>query len=307
MKPIMRCYRLCLIPGVLLIWLACTKEPVSAPILSVTEPACACPRDGRIPLQPGDSHLYHKDGVSIRRIQRGGTAIQQPTRWQDNKKAAYTIAFDDSRPSHFQVVLPELLKRGISGTFYLNTKVIKRWVPWQYMAEMGQEIGSHTWSHVRCSSLTEASFRQELKLAIADLEQHILDVSPVRSFSFPFAAFNDMNKRVIREYHLSARCGGGINSNTITDKELNSLKGIGIYPPYDIDKINSYVDMAIKSGGWIILYFHSVSAKEETSNEKIPLSLFKKHLDYVCSLRDSLWIAPQGDVAEFIQAREPAK
>jgi peptidoglycan/xylan/chitin deacetylase (PgdA/CDA1 family) len=306
MKPNMRCYGLCLVPALLMIWLACAKEPVSAPILSITEPACAGQRNGKI-LQPGDLQFYRKDGISIRRIQRSGTTVQQPSLWKENKKAAYTIAFDDSRPSHYQVVLPELLKRGIRGTFYLNTKVIKRWVPWQYMAETGQEIGSHTYSHFRCNYLSEDVFRLELARAIRDLELHIPDVSPVRSFCFPFGAYNDMNQRVVQEYHLSARCGGGINSNTITVAELNSLKGIGIYPPYNIDKINSYVDATIKSGGWLIIYFHTVSAKEETSNEKIPLSLFKKHLDYVCSLRDSLWIAPQRDVAEFIQAREPAK
>ncbi len=307
MKPIIRCFGPFLVPGLLSIWLACMKEPVSAPLRSVTEPSCAQQRDGNIPQQPGESHRYRKDSVTIRKLHRSGTNPQRPHRWKNNKKAAYTIAFDDSRPSHHQVVLPELLRRGINGTFYLNTKVIRRWVPWQYMAETGQEIGSHTWSHFRCSQLSEAAFRVELARAIRDLERHIPDVSPVRSFSFPFAAYNDMNQSVVQEYHLSARCGGGINSNEITLEELNDLKGISVCPPYDIEKMNSYVNMTIDSGGWLILFFHSVSAKEESTYDKIPLSLFKKHLDYVCSLRDSLWIAPQGDVAEFIQAREPGK
>jgi len=306
MKPIMRCW-LCLVPVMLPIWLACMKEPVSAPLRSVTEQSCALQRDGKIPLQPGELTGYRKDVVTIRKLHRAGPHPQRRNRWKNNKKAAYTIAFDDSRPSHYQVALPELLKRGINGTFYLNTKVIRRWVPWRYMAETGQEIGSHTWSHLRCNQLSEAMFRMELARAIRDLELHIPDVSPVRSFSFQFAAFNDMTQRVVQEYHLSARCGGGINSNAITEEELNNLKGISVCPPYDIDKMNSYVDTTIDSGGWLILFFHTVSAKEESNTDKIPLSLFKKHLDYVCSLRDSLWIAPQGDVAEFIQAREPAK
>jgi peptidoglycan/xylan/chitin deacetylase (PgdA/CDA1 family) len=277
MKIIVRRIGLYAVLGMMCCWTGCSKQPVTA--------------------------MNPPSGESDSIINHGAIPKILPGRWKDNKKAAYTIAFDDSRPSHYQVALPELLARGLQGTFYLNTKVITKWQPWQYLLEAGQEIGSHTWSHVNCSKLSEDMFREELARAKRDLERHIPDVQPILSFSFPFGAFNEMNLRIISEYHLSARCGGGINCGDIKADELNCLKGIGVYPPYDMARINGYVAEVIKNGGWLIIYFHSVSAKEESANAVIPLSLFRKHLDYVCSLKESLWIAPQGEIAEFIRAR----
>jgi peptidoglycan/xylan/chitin deacetylase (PgdA/CDA1 family) len=44
----------------------------------------------------------------------------QILRWKDGKKAAFMLAFDDGCPSHLKHVIPELEKRKIPGTFYLN-------------------------------------------------------------------------------------------------------------------------------------------------------------------------------------------
>lgn len=40
--------------------------------------------------------------------------------WKDDRKAPLVLMFDDSMPSHVKTVLPELSKRKLVGTFYVN-------------------------------------------------------------------------------------------------------------------------------------------------------------------------------------------
>lgn len=41
-------------------------------------------------------------------------------RWKDDRTAVFLLMFSDSLPSHYQIVVPELLKRGLTATFYVN-------------------------------------------------------------------------------------------------------------------------------------------------------------------------------------------
>lgn len=39
--------------------------------------------------------------------------------WPGGKRAAFLLAFDDNAPTHLDVVIPELEKRRMAGTFYI--------------------------------------------------------------------------------------------------------------------------------------------------------------------------------------------
>jgi len=85
------------------------------------------------------------------------------------------------------------------------------------------------------------------------------------------------------------------------------LKAICATKPCDINAMNQRVQETIKENGWAIFCFHSVSPEEEYTESTIPLSLFRQHLDFVCDMKDSLWIATQGHVAKYIKTRENAQ
>ena len=40
--------------------------------------------------------------------------------WYNFKKGAICLTFDDGHQSHIDIAIPELNKRGIPGTFFLN-------------------------------------------------------------------------------------------------------------------------------------------------------------------------------------------
>ncbi|WP_162525149.1 InlB B-repeat-containing protein [Rariglobus hedericola] len=81
----------------------------------------------------------------------------QVARWKDNKTACFLLMFDDSCPSHFQVAIPEMVKRGMIGTFYVNpggsgyTSNAAQWNT--VIPQLGMVYGNHTWSHANTTTL----------------------------------------------------------------------------------------------------------------------------------------------------------
>ena len=82
--------------------------------------------------------------------------------WQDDRTATFLLMFDDSCPSHWQMAIPEMAKRQLIGTFYLNcgkaefTKFRKQWETIALPA--GMVMGNHTATHqgVRDAANAEA-------------------------------------------------------------------------------------------------------------------------------------------------------
>ncbi len=237
----------------------------------------------------------------------GGPPAVTVCRWPMDKAAAYTVGFDDFRDSHFDVARPELNRAGIKGTFYVNTRSVTRWNSLRRMAEEGHEIASHTWSHPRCSDLAENNLSREIERAIEDIRNHLPAVRKVPSFCYPFGLLDETSRAVVSRYHLSARSGTeGIETGDAEQTDLQALKAIGVYPPYDIDRLNASVTEAVASRGWIIVYFHSISDRNRSGPTTIPLGLFRRHLSFVRDRKAELWVATQGQAASYLLMRQNA-
>jgi len=100
----------------------------------------------------------------------------QIAKWRDNRTAVFLLMFDDSWPSHFQVAVPELAKRGLTGTFYINPgkgeykKFAQEWE--EKVWKQGMAYGNHTMTHQGANDLDEA--RRE----ISECTQVILKTVP---------------------------------------------------------------------------------------------------------------------------------
>lgn len=262
---------------------------------------CGCERK----LEMVSSREDPADEPNVK-IEAEYVAQVQKCMWFEDKVAAYTISFDDARASHYQVAGPLLHQRNICGTFFINTREIKDWSGWQNLADMGHEIGSHTWSHPRMTALTEAQQRAELEHAIFDIRSNLRGAPPVYSFCYPYGLFDDALRRVVQEYHISARGGGGVNRSGLSDEALTMVRGSGVYPPYDMTLFARILAEALSKKGWVNVYFHSVSARDDSNDTTIPLRRFIEHLDDVEKVRGQLWIATQAQVANYIRLHRDA-
>src|SRR5438552_12587277 len=67
----------------------------------------------------------------------GGPGATTALKWKDGKKAVFLLMFDDSAPSAVKTVIPELKKRGMTGTFYLS--------PGGGLSKLSQRLGKRDW------------------------------------------------------------------------------------------------------------------------------------------------------------------
>src|SRR5579864_2757601 len=90
----------------------------------------------------------------------GLTVAQTPTLrvlpWNDHS-AAVSLTFDDARPVHLDLVVPELNKRHLSATFFVIVSKLTRLDDWRRAQAQGHEIGNHSVTHEHVATLTIAS------------------------------------------------------------------------------------------------------------------------------------------------------
>ena len=227
--------------------------------------------------------------------------------WKNDKRAAYTIAFDDVRPSHYLISAPELYQRKMVGTFNLNTANVSDWNRWRTVAKQGHELASHTVHHVKLTALNDNSIRWELQKSKQMIETMVPENGPVLSFTNPYGMGDERVKSIVKQYYLSERDNWGINDSSMTPEQLYDVKGVGAYPPFDEAKLKEKLELTLKKRAWILVYFHTVTTNPDTTDIcQCPLDFFIAHLNFVQSKRDSFWIATQRDVAKYILARTGA-
>jgi hypothetical protein len=85
-------------------------------------------------------------------VSEGNTTIAS---WKDNKKGAFTLRFDDSMWSHHDHAIPSLIKRGLTGSFFLNPALERYGYginTWESLASRsGMEMCPHTMYHLGTS------------------------------------------------------------------------------------------------------------------------------------------------------------
>ena len=88
----------------------------------------------------------------------GLSAAQTPTLrvlpWNDHP-AAVSLTFDDARPVHLDVVVPELNKRHLHATFFVIVSKLTRLDDWRRVQAQGHEIGNHSVTHDTRRALTK--------------------------------------------------------------------------------------------------------------------------------------------------------
>lgn len=223
--------------------------------------------------------------------------------WMNFKKAAVSIVFDDNSSDQFEYAVPMMDARDIQGTFF----VVPNWAPtvWDSIraaSARGHEIGSHTVSHPDMAALTDSSFsaaERELKDSKDSIEAR-LPGKRCLTLAWPFNRCNKVSKALAGKYYITARQGEGtLEVASPFDRfAMRSMPFTDSPGP-----MNDYVDEAISKNRWLIELLHRVHttpyALIHTNVDSLRL-----HLDYLKERRDSLWIAPYGDVFRYIQERD---
>ncbi|VAW92010.1 hypothetical protein MNBD_GAMMA22-2533 [hydrothermal vent metagenome] len=130
------------------------------------------------------------------------------------------LTFDDGHVSFFKYAYPELVKRSMSGVFFITSNLVKErknfcsWIQLQEMSDNGMSIQSHGQTHKFLSDLDGAESRNELSESKSTIEYELN--SNVTSISFPGGRYSK------REISMGLECGyqffytsqEGLNNNS---------------------------------------------------------------------------------------------
>lgn len=254
----------------------------SAAFASVPEAAAAAPaRPSLKTAAPAEEPLL------------AGTRI---LKWKDGKRAPFMVFFDDSASTHIKNAIPELVKRGIPGTFYINPgngPYKSQQAAWEKAATLpGIELANHTFTHI--GGLTVEAFEEEVVKCNEVLNQLYPARKNPRLISFgkpgvpkeKWGITDAQIKEVLARHHL-----------------VDRPPFIG--PPFQlktIDEMNKWVDGSITNGEMRHITFHGVGGDWLVT----PLDYFAAVLDKLEANRDQLWLAEPIAYHKYLTERTTA-
>jgi len=243
------------------------------------------------------------DAVAPAPARVGDTRV---ARWQGDKKAVFLLMFDDGWPSHWQVALPELKKRGMIGTFYIvpkkgeYTKFEKTWLT--DMLAAGMVLANHTSTHNGFQG------KEDTEMEITGCTQYLLKNVPgknPRLISFGLPGVTDYDYGGLDFKALLAQ-------NNLIDRPPFTGHGAN----YHIKTLPEYLaraDKAIASGDMEYLVFHGLERIVPNWGYQdmwaVPQTVFLPFLDGLQERRDrgDLWITDHISWHQYKTERESAK
>jgi peptidoglycan/xylan/chitin deacetylase (PgdA/CDA1 family) len=225
--------------------------------------------------------------------------------WNDHT-AAVSLTFDDARPVHLDVVVPELNKRHLNATFFVIISKLTRLDDWRRAQAQGHEIGNHSLTHRHTAELNNASEELEVEDAKKFLDSNFK--SDVTIFAYPYSELSSGLLFWVKRYDFAARGWQGEGESGYvkadTEPDWYNLPSQPAYTKYDAAVYRSWIDKAFAMHAWTTLQIHGIG-DPSTGFEPIPTNTFFSLLDNLKAQESKgLWVAPFGTVAAYLRAQK---
>ena len=221
----------------------------------------------------------------------GNTTI---AKWKDNKQGAYTLRFDDSMMSHKDHTIPNLVKRGLVGSFFVNPATNRYGYgidSYESLAgRIGIELCAHTMNHIGAADLEEADYE------ISESFKKIWELNPPdKSKMLPFnrgggTVWPDGYRKTVQ------------SKFPVADYSNEAVR----YPGEDNkNELIAFAKKAMKDNAWHTVLTHGTGPNLEWLGFEV--SNFEALLDYLESVKDKLWVGNAGDVYKYVTEWKSAK
>jgi peptidoglycan/xylan/chitin deacetylase (PgdA/CDA1 family) len=225
--------------------------------------------------------------------------------WNDHT-AAVSLTFDDARPVHLDVVVPELNKRHLNATFFVIISKLTRLDDWRRVQAQGHEIGNHSVTHEHPAELNRASEELEVEDAKKFLDSNFK--SAITIFAYPYAELSPGLLFWVKKYDFAARGWQGEGESVYvaadTEPDWYNLPSQTAYTKYNAAVYRSWIDKAFAKHAWTIFQIHGIG-DPSTGFEPIPTDTFLSLLDYLKAEQSrGMWVAPFGTVAAYFRAQK---
>jgi hypothetical protein len=220
-------------------------------------------------------------------------------KWKDDKAAVFLLMFDDSVNSHLTNVVPELKKRGMVGTFYINpgaawykakVDVWEKEIP-----ATGMVYGNHTLTHAGAKDA--AQLEAELAGCDAAIAKAFPALKTPRLVSFgrpgvkkeQWLVTDEEVKQALAKHHLVERPNIGGRIAGVTQKTG--------------EEILKLADKALEGGGVEQILFHGVGGDWLSIAQPEFLAL----LDGLDARKDRLWVTDPVSAHQYETERAGAE
>ena len=241
-----------------------------------------------------------------------GRTIATP--WKNGARATVSITMDDGYASQWRFMAPLLASRGFSGTFFIVTGWVDQenlWDRWREVAEAGHEIGSHGATHTPLTGLDPEGMRREMEESRRRIRD-VLGPGHGRSFAYPQSSASPEMAKLAAEAGYEAARTGGVAFAPASPADLRLVPSLHPLASTPLWEMNSWVVDIRGKGGWLVIGVHGIAEPDRAASgtqqgwEPVPGERYVALIDHIAAAGDALWVAPFGDVARYIRARDKA-
>lgn len=214
-------------------------------------------------------------------------------KWPEGKQAVFLLQFDDSAPSAIKNAIPELVRRKMVGTFYINPgngpykSLQKEWES----PQPGMVYANHTYTHVGATSVEQlddelTKCNDVIFACYPGLEQPRL-ISFGQPGGVPWAVPPADVKTLLDKHHLVER---------------PPFKGY----PFQFktgEEVLALVDSALAKGDMDYVVFHGVGGDWLST----PMEIYTALLDKLEAAKEQIWITDPISWHQYVTERKSAE
>lgn len=197
-------------------------------------------------------------------------------------QAAVTLMFDDGEVNTYTEAQPALARHNFAGTTAIPTGEIgtdgfMSWAQVQALQTQGWNVVAHSVTHSDLTLLPAAQAEAELANSKATLQSQGLQV---KSFAFPYGAYNSNLLALTSKYYSSARAfelGDNPQGTFPFDVKVRSVT-TAVTPA----QVAAWVQEAKAKNRWEVIVFHSLTATGPDAYHTSP-AVFNQMIDAVAA------------------------
>jgi peptidoglycan/xylan/chitin deacetylase (PgdA/CDA1 family) len=216
-------------------------------------------------------------------------------------KAATSLTFDDGDPSHLDVVIPELNKRHLHGTFFLIANKISREDEWRKILSDGHEIGNHTLDHKHASELTPQDEEAQV-VGAQNVLQKEFGIA-IYSFAYPFVEISPGLKAQVAKTDLLGRGGYGASYEVTPDQDPDwaNIPSRTTMTAFPFATYQQWISADVEKGGWLVWMIHGLEGTP-WGWQPITKQIFGQILDDLQS--NDIWVGTFTEVGAYLRAQK---
>lgn len=219
--------------------------------------------------------------------------------WDNDKKAAVVLTFDDWSTAHYHLVTPELRSRKINATFFIPTVGVSDWSQLQIEVRDGNEVANHSKTHPDLTTLTAAKKMDEIRGAKTLIDQNVTGRTTT-TYAYPYGTFNDaVIDSVMNSGHIASRGVWPASQKytydfATTNADYYNIRTYGVGENTTANDFYTQIENIINGGGLLTYLYHCVVNPTYPASScgtgPVDLEVFREQLDKLVSAEDQVWI-----------------